>query len=119
MKRNSHFKTQVGSNVQKFKPGDRVGVGPQGFSCMSCSNCDVGRENYCCGKVGFTGTYAAKLPCGYITKGGYSAYNRTHQRFVCRIPEGLPNEGTAPLLCAGITTYAPLKYAGVKVRFSF
>lgn len=106
--------TQVGANVQRVKVGDRAGVGPQAFSCKSCKSCEDHRENYCTDASKSVFTYAGKLPNGYITKGGYATYNRTDQRFVVKIPDGLPSAPAAPLLCAGITTYAPIKYAGIK-----
>eukprot|EP01095_Lingulamoeba_sp_RSL-Kostka_P001163 TRINITY_DN1164_c0_g1_i1.p1 TRINITY_DN1164_c0_g1~~TRINITY_DN1164_c0_g1_i1.p1 ORF type:complete len:386 (-),score=163.68 TRINITY_DN1164_c0_g1_i1:309-1415(-) len=104
--------TQVGKNVSQFKVGDRVGVGPQAFSCLECDNCNSSQENYCL-IGGFKGAYASELPDGYITKGGYATYNRSHQRFVVKIPDSLPSNKAAPLLCAGVTVYAPLTYAEV------
>lgn len=110
--------TQVGSEVKKFKVGQTVGVGPQALSCMSCGMCSSSHENYCTGPGGFVGSYGAKLPAAegkepFVTQGGYSQYNRTHERFVIPIPDGMDPNTTAPLLCAGVTIWTPLKYAGV------
>lgn len=105
------YVTKVGGNVTKFKVGDRVGVGAQCFSCLECSECNSSRENYCTKQ--FYGTYGAKFDDGYISQGGYAHHQRTNQRFVVKIPDSLSSAKAAPLLCAGITTYAPLKYLKV------
>lgn len=104
------YVTKVGDKVTKFKVGERVGVGAQGASCLKCSECKSHQENYCL--EGFLGTYGAKLSDGYVTKGGYAHFQRVHNNFAVKIPEGISSPEAAPLLCAGITTYAPLKYAG-------
>lgn len=105
------YVTKVGSAVTRMKVGDRVGVGAQGSSCLSCEECNNHRENYCYG--GLIGTYGGKLEDGYITKGGYSHFHRVNSRFAVKIPDNLPSAEAAPLLCAAITSYAPLKYANV------
>lgn len=98
--------TKMGENVKKFHVGQRVGVGPQAFSCGECQNCKAGLETVC---RGFVGTYGGKLPNGDITQGGYALHNRTNQRFVVAIPDSCDSASAAPLLCAGVTTFAPLK----------
>ena len=101
----------VGSNVVRFKEGDRVGVGCMVDSCRECSSCREGLEQYCV--PGFTGTYGAKDRKGgtaeTITQGGYSDHITVDQHFVVTIPDSLPLDVAAPLLCAGVTTYSPLK----------
>ena len=108
--------TACGKNVTKFAIGDRVGVGPQAFSCGTCGVCESGITTYC--QKGFQGTYGSKLPNSkdpnFQTIGGYSMYNRTDQRFVFPIPSNLDGAQAAPLLCAGITVWVPLQRAGVK-----
>jgi uncharacterized zinc-type alcohol dehydrogenase-like protein len=104
--------TAVGKDVTKFKTGDLAGVGVIVDSCRKCVNCRKGLEQYC--TVGMVGTYSAHdLISGEITYGGYSKQIVTDQDFVLRIPEKLPLEGVAPLLCAGITTYSPLRHWNV------
>ena len=98
----------VGSAVSRFKVGDRVGVGCMVDSCQSCSPCEQGLEQYC--EKGMTGTYDSKLPDGSLTYGGYSKHVVVREEFVLRIPEGMDPAGAAPLLCAGITTYSPLRH---------
>ncbi|WP_370436060.1 NAD(P)-dependent alcohol dehydrogenase [Microvirga sp. TS319] len=99
---------RVGSGVQKFKVGDLVGVGCMVDSCRTCSSCREGLEQYC--EVGFTGTYnGPEQDTGANTYGGYSDVIVVDESFVLRIPDGLDPAATAPLLCAGITTYSPLR----------
>ena len=108
---------EVGSEVTDFAVGDRVGVGCMVNSCRECENCLAGMENYCL--TGNTQTYGSVDRDGTITQGGYSTHVVVDQDFVLRIPEALPYESVAPLLCAGITTYSPLAHwkvgAGSKV----
>jgi len=100
--------TEVGTDVAKFAIGDRVGVGCMVNSCRECVNCLAGQENYCLN--GNTGTYTAVDRDGTITQGGYSTHIVVTQDFVLRVPESIPYEAAAPLLCAGITTYSPLAH---------
>ena len=100
----------VGSDVTKFSVGDRVGVGVFVESCQECENCTKGLENYCL--RGFTPTYNGKLPNGEPTLGGYSQQIVVEDTYVLRIPDGLELDVAAPLLCAGITTYSPLREWG-------
>lgn len=103
---------QVGSEVTRWKVGDRVGVGCMVDSCRTCESCEAGEEQYC--EKGSTFTYNGQLPDGSITYGGYSTQITVNQDFVVGIPENLPLDAAAPLLCAGITTYSPLRHFGVK-----
>ena len=103
----------VGSGVSKFKVGDLVGVGVMVDSCCSCKNCNNDQEQYC--EEGMTGTYNAMERDGItIAQGGYSSQIVVKERFVLSISPKLDLAATAPLLCAGITTYSPLRFAGVK-----
>ncbi|MBS3747679.1 MAG: NAD(P)-dependent alcohol dehydrogenase [Wenzhouxiangellaceae bacterium] len=104
--------TAVGDGVTAFEPGDRVGVGCLVDSCRECSACDEGLEQYC--DNGFTATYNGEdRHDGSVTFGGYSEAIVVSERFVLRMPEGLDAAASAPLLCAGITTYSPLVEFGV------
>ncbi len=110
--------TRIGAEVTKFKVGDRVGVGCLVNSCGTCRSCQDGLQQYC--ETGSTVTYNGIDPIdGEVTKGGYSQYQVTTEDFVLRIPEGLDLDKAAPILCAGITMYSPLKHwqvgAGTKV----
>ena len=99
---------RVGSGVQRFKAGDTVGVGCLVDSCRSCEYCRAGLEQYC--SNGMVLTYSAYERDGKtITYGGYSNQIVVDERFVLKVSDRLPLEGVAPLLCAGITTYSPLK----------
>jgi alcohol dehydrogenase (NADP+) len=100
--------TEVGSDVTLHQVGDRVGVGCMVNSCRECENCLSGNENYCL--KGNTGTYAAVDRDGTITQGGYSTHVVVVEDFVLKVPESIPYEAAAPLLCAGITTYSPLAH---------
>ncbi len=102
--------TEVGSDVDRFSVGDRVGVGVLVDSCRQCDACRDGEENYC--REGMTGTYNEVLPSGEVTQGGYSTGIVTDEHFVHAIPDGLALDAAAPLLCAGITTYSPLRHWG-------
>lgn len=98
----------VGSGVSKFKVGDRVAVGTVVDSCRHCDACTEGEENYC--RNGSTGTYNGKDRIdGSPTYGGYSASIVVAEPYVLRLPDNLDMAAAAPLLCAGITTYSPLK----------
>ncbi|MBD3331899.1 alcohol dehydrogenase catalytic domain-containing protein [candidate division GN15 bacterium] len=105
----------VGSKVTKFKPGDRVGVGPMVDSCGQCDNCKNGLEQHCQRwQTKFTyGFPDDSLPTG-ITQGGYSINVLVKDRFVIRIPDRMRLQDAAPLLCAGITTYSPLMRESIK-----
>ncbi|MEU3463449.1 NAD(P)-dependent alcohol dehydrogenase [Streptomyces sp. NPDC006733] len=100
--------TEVGSGVTKHAVGDRVGVGCFVDSCRECENCRNGDEQYCL--KGGTGTYNAIGTDGEPTYGGYSTHVVVDEHFVLRIPEGVELDVAAPLLCAGITLYSPLKH---------
>ncbi|AZQ37032.1 NAD(P)-dependent alcohol dehydrogenase [Streptomyces cyaneochromogenes] len=102
--------SEVGSGVTKHKVGDRVGVGCLVDSCRECENCRAGLEQHCTG--GGVGTYNAIGKDGEPTYGGYSEKVVVDENFVLRIPDGLSLDVAAPLLCAGITTYSPLKHWG-------
>ena len=102
--------TKVGSNVSGFKVGDRVGVGCISASCLDCEHCHRSEENYC-DKV--TLTYNGIFWDGTVTYGGYSNMLVANKRFVVRIPDNLPLDAAAPLLCAGITVYSPMKQHGM------
>ena len=102
--------TEVGPGVTKHKVGDRVGVGCMVNSCKECANCEAGEEQYCLN--GNVGTYGSVDRDGTITQGGYSSAVVVNEDFVVTIPEGLALDVAAPLLCAGITTYSPLRHWG-------
>lgn len=102
------FVTRIGSGVKKFKVGDKVGVGCLVDSCQTCLSCKEGLEQYC--ENGSTGTYNGLEKDGSRTYGGYSTQIVVKESFVLKIPDNLPIEGVAPLLCAGITTYSPLRH---------
>jgi uncharacterized zinc-type alcohol dehydrogenase-like protein len=105
--------TRVGSNVTRFKEGDTVGVGCFVDSCRHCSNCNDDLEQYC--ENGHTQTYnSLSQDKQYTTLGGYSSHIVVTQHFVLSVSDKLPLEKVAPLLCAGITTYSPLRHWGVK-----
>ncbi|MGF6372924.1 putative zinc-type alcohol dehydrogenase-like protein [Paraburkholderia sp. RAU6.4a] len=97
----------VGSEVTKFAVGDRAGVGCMVDSCGTCSNCKAGMEQYCSGKRVMT--YNSIGRDGEPTHGGYSEKIMVDENFVLRIPDGIPLQNAAPLFCAGITLYSPLR----------
>ena len=101
--------TEVGSEVTKFQVGDRVGVGCFVDSCRECDNCKAGLQNYCTG-TGMVGTYDAVLKDGEKTYGGYSGAIVVDENYVLRVPDSIPLDAAAPLLCAGITLYSPLRH---------
>jgi uncharacterized zinc-type alcohol dehydrogenase-like protein len=98
---------QVGSGVQKLSPGDRVGVGCLVDSCGECEYCQAGEEQFC--TKGAVPTYNGREYDGEPTFGGYSRQVVVDERFVVTIPDSIELQDAAPLLCAGITTYSPLK----------
>ena len=104
--------TQVGSAVTKYKPGDLAGVGCMVDSDGTCPNCKTGLEQFC---PNLTLTYNSpdKHKTAPVTYGGYSDSVVVDERFVLRVPANLDLAGVAPLLCAGITTYSPLRHWGV------
>ncbi|MFM7139132.1 MAG: NAD(P)-dependent alcohol dehydrogenase, partial [Actinomycetes bacterium] len=100
---------EVGSSVTKFKPGQKAGVGVFIDSCRKCENCLKGENQYCL--EGMTGTYNGYERDGKtIAQGGYSTAIVVHEDYVLKLPENLDMAGIAPLLCAGITLYSPLKH---------
>lgn len=101
---------ETGSDVKKYKTGDRVGVGCMVDSCGECENCKKGEEQFCL--KGATMTYADVDKYGDHTYGGYSTHIVVPEDFVLHIPEGIELDVAAPLLCAGITTYSPLNRWG-------
>ena len=109
--------TEVGKDVSKFRVGDIVGVGRFVDACLSCSPCNQGEEQYC--SSNFTTTDGGVRKHGRVpgsqklpTYGGYSASNVVHEKFLLKIPEGIPHESAGPILCAGVTMYSPLKNWG-------
>jgi uncharacterized zinc-type alcohol dehydrogenase-like protein len=104
--------TEIGSAVTKFAVGDHVGVGCFVDSCRTCKNCKAGLQQYCTGG-GMTGTYNAVGKDGQPTHGGYSGSIVVDENYVLRIPDALALDAAAPLLCAGITTYSPLRHFNV------
>jgi len=104
---------KTGSHVKKYSEGDIVGVGCMVDSCRECSSCQEGLEQYC--ENGFVGTYNGQERDGSgYTLGGYSKQVVVHEDFVLKIKDTDNLAGVAPLLCAGITTYSPLRHWGVK-----
>jgi alcohol dehydrogenase (NADP+) len=100
---------EIGAAVEKFKTGDAAGVGVLVDSCRNCASCKVGEEQYC--ETGAVLTYNGRdLHTGDITFGGYSNNIVVDEDFVFRIPPKLDPAAVAPLLCAGITTYSPLRH---------
>jgi alcohol dehydrogenase (NADP+) len=105
--------SEVGARVRDFKVGDHVGVGCLVDSCRTCNPCKEGMEQYC--EVGNVGTYGGtEKVIGGPTFGGYSQSIVVDRAFVLRIPKGMDLASTAPLLCAGITMYSPLRHWGTK-----
>lgn len=104
--------TAAGAKVSKYKVGDLVGVGCMVDSCRHCESCQEGVEQYC--EEGFVGTYNGQdRQTGDVTYGGYSTAVVVDEDFVLSVPENLDPAGAAPLLCAGITTYSPLRHWNV------
>ena len=105
--------SKVGKDVSKFKVNDLVGVGCFVDSCRTCSACHEGVEQYC--ETGMVGTYNSKDPKrGGLNFGGYSERITVDENYVLRIPENLDTKAAAPLLCAGITLYSPLRHWNVQ-----
>ena len=103
----------VGEGVDRYRVGDAVGVGCFVDSCRRCAQCAAGEEQYC--EKGMVATYGSRDPStGGITQGGYSTRITAHQDYVLRIPDGLPLDRAAPLLCAGITTWSPMRHFGLQ-----
>ncbi|MFN0244332.1 MAG: NAD(P)-dependent alcohol dehydrogenase [Planctomycetota bacterium] len=100
---------KVGSGVKKFKEGDLVAVGCMVDSCRTCANCRAGFEQYCEQMPTFTYNFPDKH-LGGVTFGGYADSIVVDEAFVLHVPKSLDLAGTAPLLCAGITTYSPLRH---------
>ncbi|WP_300417614.1 NAD(P)-dependent alcohol dehydrogenase [uncultured Pseudoalteromonas sp.] len=99
---------EVGSGVTKYKVGDNVAVGCMVDSCLSCDQCHNGEEQFC--REGMVGTYSGQdRISGELTQGGYSKHIVVREEFVLNVPEKLDLSKAAPILCAGITTYSPLR----------
>lgn len=104
---------EVGPEVSRYQVGDQVAVGCLVDSCQACDQCEHGEEQYC--RHGRTDTYnSPDRLTKEITKGGYSKHIVVREEFVLRVPESLDLARTGPILCAGITTYSPLRTWGVK-----
>ncbi|NNN05668.1 MAG: NAD(P)-dependent alcohol dehydrogenase [Elusimicrobia bacterium] len=104
---------RVGKKVKKVKVGDLAGVGCMVDSCRKCENCRKGLEQHCFGPASFTYN-STEQDKKTVTQGGYSSQIVVNEAFALKVKSGLPLERVAPLLCAGITTYSPLKRHGVK-----
>jgi uncharacterized zinc-type alcohol dehydrogenase-like protein len=102
---------EVGSAVKQFHNGERVGVGCFVDSCRTCTACREGLEQYC--ETGMVLTYSGRDKTGAVTQGGYSSQIVVDEQYVLHVPDALSAAGAAPLLCAGITTYSPLRHWGV------
>ncbi|KAJ4836195.1 hypothetical protein Tsubulata_013733 [Turnera subulata] len=101
--------TEIGEKVKKVKVGDKVGVGCLVGACHSCESCENDLENYCPKLIL---TYNSIYPDGTPTYGGYSDHMVANEHYIIRFPDNMPLDAGAPLLCAGITVYSPLKYFG-------
>jgi uncharacterized zinc-type alcohol dehydrogenase-like protein len=104
--------TKAGDKVGKWKVGDTVGIGCLVDSCRECEACKAGEEQFC--EQGMSQTYNSYERDGKPTYGGYSTHITVDENYVLRIPESIPLERAAPMLCAGITTYSPLRQFGVR-----
>lgn len=102
--------TEIGEEVKKFKVGENVGVGCIVGSCRTCQACNQSMEQYCSKRIW---TYNDVSPDGKPTQGGFASTMVVDQMFVVHIPENLPLEQAAPLLCAGVTVYSPMKHFGM------
>ena len=99
----------VGASVKNVKVGDRVGIGAQCGACHECYECKSGNQNHCSRKQLWT--YNSKYPDGQLTQGGYADRIRCDAAFAFLLPEAISSAEAAPLMCAGVTTYAPLARA--------
>ncbi|CAI0382491.1 unnamed protein product [Linum tenue] len=108
--------TKVGKKVENFKVGDRAGIGCLAASCLECDFCKSSQENYC-DQLQFT--YNGIFWDGSITYGGYSKMIVADYRYVVHVPESLPMDAAAPLLCAGVTVFTPLKNHNLIVAVKF
>jgi uncharacterized zinc-type alcohol dehydrogenase-like protein len=104
--------TKVGTDVKGFKPGDLAAVGCMVDSCKDCPSCNRGLEQYCEREVAWTYNAPDRHFPGKMTYGGYSKFITVHERFALHVSDKLNLAAAAPLLCAGITTYSPLKHWG-------
>jgi uncharacterized zinc-type alcohol dehydrogenase-like protein len=103
--------TQTGADVSRWSAGDAVGVGVFVDSCRRCASCRAGEEQYC--ERGMSPTYNGREQDGRTpTYGGYSERIVVDEGYVLRLPQGIPADGAAPLMCAGITTYSPIRHFG-------
>lgn len=102
--------TEVGENVTDFKVGERAGIGCIFDSCRECEQCKEDLEQHCAGVLW---TYNSTNPDGSATQGGYSTHYVIDKRYALHVPDNLPLDAAAPLLCAGITVYSPLRYYGL------
>ncbi|KAF1921339.1 NADP-dependent alcohol dehydrogenase C [Ampelomyces quisqualis] len=100
---------RIGSKVQGIALGDRIGVGAQVAADLACNNCKADQENYCPNQKE---TYGAQYDDGTITQGGFSSHVRVHQHFAFKIPDTIDSAVAGPMMCAGLTTYSPLKRLG-------
>ncbi|MGA5822324.1 NAD(P)-dependent alcohol dehydrogenase [Kitasatospora sp. NPDC094028] len=103
---------EVGPGVTRWQVGDRVGVGCFVDSCRECANCRAGLQQYCTGEGGTVFTYNSAGPDGLPRHGGYASQLVVDEQYALRIPDSLPLDAAAPLLCAGITLYSPLAHWG-------
>jgi len=101
---------KLGANVKHLKIGDRAGVGAQSGGCLKCPRCTHDQEAYC--DEGEVGTYNSRYPDKSKSYGGYADYSRVPAHFVFKIPDAIPSDIAAPMLCGGVTVYSPLKYHG-------
>jgi uncharacterized zinc-type alcohol dehydrogenase-like protein len=107
--------SKVGQAVKQFKVGDIAAIGCMIDSCGVCYSCRQGEEQYCESETGFLGTYNGTLsPTGQDTYGGYSSRYVVKEHFLLKVPAGIPPVAAGPILCAGVTTYSPLKHWGIK-----
>ncbi|WP_338731325.1 NAD(P)-dependent alcohol dehydrogenase [Mangrovimonas cancribranchiae] len=106
--------TKVGDKVTKFKKGDYAGVGCMVNSCGHCEYCEAGKEQYCKERTVFTYGSPDRFHDGQITQGGYSNIITVSERFGINVPKKADIKRVAPLMCAGITTWSPIKFSDVK-----